>query len=337
MRGLVGLWNEPNFASQQLEHVEAKSAKRRVGMVARYEEKSQGIGETAGEGREEEVRPAICIEEETASKERAGHWKSQEARFYASLKQIAAKGKIQDFAKVTRDQDQAGKEQCGRHDDGKTLEAGNSQGHGAKHGDGDAFSQAVPEELLVALDAKEHGLNAALRGRDADSESEKNQEAVGNGILRTDPQREQFLAEDKEKSGERSEQQEGALNAHLNEFAELGEVVAGFELAGERIHDFSHGADAFSGEGEDFHGEGKNGYGDWREKAGDQDGVNVAAHSFGDADANADGAVAEHVAKDGHANPFGVKSEARMGAEGERHLNTVREQLRKNGSGANGE
>jgi len=189
----------------------------------------------------------------------------------------------------------------------------------------------------VTLDAKQHGLHTALGGRHANAQSEKNQKAIRDGVLRANPEGEQFFAKDKEKSGEGSKQQEGALNAHLNEFAELGEVVAGLELAGKRIHDLGHSADAFSGKREDFHGESKNGYGDRGEKTSDEYWVNVAAHSFGDADANADRAVAEHVAKDGHANPFGVKGKAGMGAERERDLNTIGEQLRKNGGGTDGE
>src|SRR6266581_9709844 len=148
---------------------------------------------------------------------------------------------------------QAGEQKSSGNDQREALKARDSQ-HGApQQRDRQTLPQAIPDKLLVSLDAKKHGLHATLSSRRAHSEREQDKKAVGRGILTTHPERQQVTAEYEEKSRHRSEQQKGALDAQLDELAELGKVIPGFQLAGNGIDDLGHGSNAFRGQRQDSH------------------------------------------------------------------------------------
>ena len=112
----------------------------------------------------------------------------------------------------------------------------------------------------MLFNAEKHGLNAALGSGGANPQCEEDKERVRRRVLRANPQREQFPPEHEEEGGQRCKYQECALNTHLDEVPQFGEVVASIQLAGKRIYDLSHAANAFRGKGQNLHGQSKEGH-----------------------------------------------------------------------------
>src|SRR2546425_6615622 len=108
LRGLVGFRGEPDFSLQGLKDVQLQGANSRVGIIARHEEESEGVNETAGQGGDEEVRPTVHLEKETRCDEHSGCRKGQQTWLYATLEQIAAQRQIQDLAQMPGNENQAG-------------------------------------------------------------------------------------------------------------------------------------------------------------------------------------------------------------------------------------
>src|SRR5260370_13436241 len=116
---------------------------------------------------------------------------------------------------MARNEDQVRQQQGDRNDGSDACEPRTVECDTTENCDGQAFCRAVPDELLVSLDAKKHGLHATLSSRRAHSESEQDKKAVSRSILTTHPERQHLTAEYEEKSRHRGQYEACALSAHL--------------------------------------------------------------------------------------------------------------------------